>query len=154
RLLEHLARRLGVSVRYLGTGVPGAGRSISLELEPLHALERGTGMPRIQDSYLNSVVYLYGAVEDARAGERSGGTGFLISTPPSTKGGPHFVYAVTNSHVIREGGASVIRVNALSEDLQTDVISLGADAWYHHVDGDDIAVCPLGLSPHGWASYS
>jgi len=102
-------------------------------------------MPRVADNLLESVVYLYGSVADAQTGEMSGGTGFLVSLPldeSNLRAG--FLYAVTNSHVIREGGASVLRVNKRGGGVA--IMEVPTDAWHHHPVGDDVAVCQLGLS--------
>ena len=64
-------------------------------------------MPRIPDTYLDSVVYLYPSEASAQDGDRIGGSGFLIGihipfqTPP--KG--FLICVVTNKHVVDEGGA-------------------------------------------------
>jgi hypothetical protein len=63
-------------------------------------------VPRIPDQLLDSVIYLYRCRQDAESGERTGGTGFLVSEPATVPGAPATLYAVTNSHVIREGQIS------------------------------------------------
>lgn len=99
-------------------------------------------MPRIPDDWLNAIVYLYPSEVAARSGELAGGTGFLIHIP--NEAGPNPLYAVTNSHVIREGKSPVLRIN--TNDGGFDVEALTQDQWVHHPDGDDVAVAPLGLS--------
>jgi hypothetical protein len=99
-------------------------------------------MPRILEDYLECVIYLYSSYEAAENGERIGGTGFLVAIP-STAEGVH-LYAVTNSHVIREGISPVIRINARQGD--TEILDLIASNWTHHPDGDDLAVCPVDFS--------
>ncbi|MFF0267894.1 trypsin-like peptidase domain-containing protein [Kribbella sp. NPDC004536] len=101
-------------------------------------------MARIPDFLLDSVIYLYPSHQDAQAGEQVGGTGFLISEPATTQGAPRAVYAVTNSHVIREGRSPVVRLNNKQGGI--DVLELDGDQWLHHPDGDDIAICPIHLS--------
>ena len=101
-------------------------------------------MPRIPDFLLDSVIYLYSSQQYAEKGERAGGTGFLVSIPASVAGAPDALYAVTNSHVIRKG-FPVIRLNNQRDAM--DVLPLTAAQWKHHRDGDDIAVCPIGLQP-------
>jgi len=102
-------------------------------------------MPRIPDNLLDCVLYLYASEVDAASGARSGGSGFLVSVPPEKEGAPAALYAVTNSHVIREGASPVVRLNTRAG--QAEVIPLTADQWHHHPDGDDLAVCPIGLQP-------
>jgi len=103
-----------------------------------------TGMPRIQDDFLDCVVYLYPTAIDAKSGVAAGGTGFLAGVPSAKLKGRSFLYAVTNSHVIREGNSPIVRLNTL--DGATDVLPLEPDNWVHHPDGDDVAVCSIGLS--------
>ena len=95
-------------------------------------------MPRINLNILNCAVYLYASVQDAKQGEKSGGSGFLVGMPYE---GGWFVYAVTNSHVIREGRAPIVRLNK-----EKDIAYIGEytqDMWIHHPDGDDLAIIPL-----------
>ena len=99
-------------------------------------------MPRIPDYFLDTVIYLYPSVDDARQGLAFGGTGFLISCRFNNNGNLHHLYAVTNSHVIREGKSTFIRLN--THDNNTDVIPTTIDDWVHHPDGDDVAMCYLG----------
>ncbi len=56
-------------------------------------------VPRISDDILDSVVYLYPSVTDAEAGEKAGGTGFLVGVPSGVHEGVTYQYAVTNRHV-------------------------------------------------------
>jgi hypothetical protein len=100
-------------------------------------------MPRIPDILLDTVIYLYPTAMDAEGGARVGGTGFLVSVPASTAGVPAALYAVTNSHIIREAKSPVVRLN--TQQGGKEVIPLTCDQWHHHSDGDDIAVCPIGL---------
>ncbi len=100
-------------------------------------------MPRIEDWLLDSVIYLYPSEAAAVAGERTGGSGFLVGVPSSTRDGVEFLYAVTNEHVAR--GAPVIRFNNLAG--ATDVQPLGPDSWTRHPDGDDVTVALLGAVP-------
>lgn len=87
---------------------------------------------------------MYPSVEEAEAGERAGGTGFLVGVPSEVHSGVTYQYAVTNSHVIREGNSPVIRLN--TQDGGTDFLPLSRDDWVHHQYGDDLAVCPLEFS--------
>lgn len=100
-------------------------------------------MPRIPDFLLDCVIYLYSSRQAAESGMKAGGSGFLVSEPSSTPGAPATVYAVTNSHVI-EKGFPVVRLNNKKGSIE--VLPLGRHQWTHHPDGDDIAVCPVGLA--------
>jgi hypothetical protein len=99
-------------------------------------------VPRILDAFLEAVVYLYPSTPAARDGEQVGGTGFLIAYKSDVDERTGAVYAVTNSHVIREGGSPVIRINLRAGGF--DTVPLEPDDWHHHPDGDDIAVVDLG----------
>ena len=74
----------------------------------------------------------------------SAATGFLVSEPATIRGAPPVLYAVTNSHVIREGKSPVVRLN--NKQGAIEVLSLDGDQWVHHPDGGDIAVCPIRLT--------
>lgn len=102
-------------------------------------------MPRISDGLLESVIYLYPSVSSAENGEKLGGSGFLVGIRSEKYPNKAHNYAVTNSHVIREGAAPVIRLN--TADGQVDILELGIDEWLHHPDGDDVAICPIDISP-------
>src|SRR5216684_7169803 len=71
-------------------------------------------VPRIPDSILDSVIYLYESSEDAVEGVRTGGSGFLLGIASELtwraerdERGMHQVYAVTNSHVIVDGFTTI-----------------------------------------------
>jgi hypothetical protein len=96
-------------------------------------------MPRINDQILDSILYLYPSVEDAKSGEKVGGAGFLVSVRSKER---LWIYAVTNNHVIQEAGASVIRLNVRAGGM--DIIPLAINHWKPHPDGDDLAVAQLG----------
>lgn len=99
-------------------------------------------MPRISDRILECVIYLYPSVDDANEGTNAGGSGFLVSVLSNVNVGSGYIYAVTNSHVIREGDSPIIRMN--TKEGSHDVLPLNNHSWYHHPSGDDIAVCPIG----------
>lgn len=108
-------------------------------------------VPRIEDQVLDCVIYLYPSVGDAEAGQRAGGTGFLVAVPSETSESRFYMYAVTNSHVIREGRSPVIRLN--TKDGNKAVLELAQEQWVHHQDGDDIAVCPFALANPNHYAY-
>ena len=51
---------------------------------------------------------------------------------------------MTNSHVIKEGRSPVVRLN--NKKGAIEVLPLTAREWVHHPEGDDVAVCPVGLT--------
>jgi hypothetical protein len=101
-------------------------------------------MPAISEDVLDTVVYLYPDPASAAAGERAGGSGCVVVIPvqqdPFVAG---FMYVVTNSHVIKEGKASAIRVN--TRDGKVGIIHSTTEGWIHHPYGDDVAVLPINL---------
>jgi hypothetical protein len=99
-------------------------------------------MPRIPDKFLDCVVYLYPSEAAAEDGEHLGGSGFVIGIPLDDDHKDCITAIVTNKHVI-ERGNMVARLNTV--DNKTDVIALDGDPWFHHPDGDDVAVCLIGL---------
>lgn len=115
--------------RYSRRGIPHQ------VLEPL--------MPRIDDTVLECVVYLYPSEVDAESGTKVGGSGFLFGIPvpwqQPAKG--HLICVVTNKHII-DNGSMVVRINTKDS---FDVIPLDHAKWFCHADGSDLAICPIGL---------
>lgn len=101
-------------------------------------------VPRIPDNFLDCVVYLYPSEAAAEDGERMGGSGFLLGihipfeSPPKA----FLICVVTNRHIV-DGGSMVVRINTHSG--VHDIIPLDHAKWFLHPDGDDIAICPIGL---------
>lgn len=82
-------------------------------------------MPRIPPAMLNSVVYLYPTVADAKAGRNFVGSGFLVFWEfEGTSQG--LVYVVTNWHVACQG-SPVVRVG--TEDGGCDVFDFDEVEW-------------------------
>lgn len=103
-------------------------------------------MARIRDEFLDCVIYLYPDRNAAEAGERIGGSGFLVGV--QSKGLPQnfwFLYAITNKHVVA-GGATTIRLT--TRDGKTDVIETDERSWVFHPDGDDLAACLVSFDPN------
>jgi hypothetical protein len=94
-----------------------------------------TPMPRIDNEYLDCVLYLYPSEADAENGTRTGGSGFWVGMPISSE--EWAVYAVTNRHIIENGGA-VIRLS--TQDGRKAVFPTIKGDWVFHPDGDDLAV--------------
>jgi|SRR5260370_13801303 len=94
-------------------------------------------MPRIDDNILLSVIYLYSSVEAAQNGDRCGGSGVLIGVKSPRFPELSYKYAVTNSHVIREGCSPVIRLNRIGGNFE--ILPLPTEAWVDHPGGDDLA---------------
>src|SRR5687768_15746781 len=116
----------------------------SLRPNPVHVPTeaREEHMPRIRDEILDSVFYLYPTADAAKSGESAGGTGFLVAIRSVTQ--PEFfvhIYAVTNSHVIREGKSPFIRLNTV--EGASAIWHLKGMEWVHHPDADDVAICEI-----------
>ena len=116
-------------------------------------------MPRIPERLLDAVFYLYGSKPAAESGDEEGGTGFFLSVPQdfsehrndfvtaralvANERQSGLVYAVTNEHVISDG---FIWAKVNTPEGSTVPFKLPASHWVMHPDGDDLAVCPVGLS--------
>lgn len=101
-------------------------------------------MPRIDDALLDSVVYFYESVEDARQGRKSGGCGFLVGVPVEGNDNKMFPFVVTNSHVIKEGKSTVIRLK--KKTGESHVQETDISGWTHHPNGDDVAASHIALT--------
>lgn len=99
-------------------------------------------MPRINDQILDCIIYLYPDIHAANSGEKTGGTGFLVGVPSEQHEGIMYIYAVTNSHVVREAKSPIIRFNTQQGDTASALLT--ENHWVHHPDADDVAVALIG----------
>jgi hypothetical protein len=101
-------------------------------------------VPRIDDRFLQCVVYLYPDRPSADSGKQAGGSGFLVGIP--VKGLEHLdcwlPFAVSNRHVIKNG-STVVRVT--TKDGGVDIMELDERSWLFHPD-HDLAIAPLDLT--------
>jgi len=100
-------------------------------------------MPRIDDTLLDGVAFLYPTVESAQKRERLGGSAFLIGKPiEATKevfGKVTYApYLVSNRHVVFEGSAVVATINK-RDGGEPYVVDIDQEAWVAHPEGDDVA---------------
>jgi hypothetical protein len=100
----------------------------------------GAPVPRISDEYLDCTIYLYPSASHACSGQRSGGSGFLVSVQMSRLPNAYIIYAVTNAHVIEKGNTT-IRLNM--QDGTFDVRELDDRHWLLHPSRDDLAIYQL-----------
>lgn len=115
-------------------------KTLSARGEPVTLWKRSR-MPRIDDRFLECVVYFYPSTEAAQEGRRAGGCGFWVSVPGQLAGF-HHAYIVTNGHVVRDiGSCRVIRINRIGGGF--DVVETTKDGWFHHENGDDVAIYKL-----------
>jgi len=106
-------------------------------------------VPRIHDGYLQCVVFLYSAEEDAWHGVHRGASGFLVGVPTEKYGDRALhIYAVTNSHAVRDEREATRFLRLNKTNGESDVIETPFDAWIHHPEGEEIAVLPIGLSEY------
>ena len=102
-------------------------------------------MPRWPDEVLDCTVFLYQTVEEAESGSKTGGCGFLTGIPWDSNPEKRHVYAVTNYHVAKGGGASVIRLN--TKDGKSKSIETEPTEWFHLL-GRDLAIYRIDSSKH------
>jgi hypothetical protein len=101
-----------------------------------------SAMPRLRDSFLNQVLFLYQTRADAESNAPLGGSAFLVGRKVS-HGGFYVPYLVSNRHVV-EGHCHHVRINR--RDGGACVISTHPEEWFFHPGGYDIAVmCFSGL---------
>lgn len=102
-------------------------------------------MPRIDDTFLRCVFYVYPTTATARKGEKVGGTGFLVAKRMSPDSQYAQIYGVTNKHVVKGLPSKTIalRLNTLSG--KTQVIQTMRDDWVFHEE-DDLAIHALELN--------
>lgn len=123
-----MIRRSGRWVR--GRSLPGA---ILWSWEP--------PVPHVHPSLLQSSVFQYGSVEEARHGEDLGGSGFLVGIPSEANPACVHLYVVSNIHVIESCPVSrIVKADGTVHVLDRDPRS----PWIPHPADDDVAVRPLG----------
>ncbi len=89
---------------------------------------------------LDTVFFLYKTKEDAKAGIKSGGTGFLVAIPSKERPGQFHIHGITNWHVAKgEKPTPCIRVNT---SHGTEVFEFDPGEWVCKPGSYDIAVSP------------
>ena len=101
---------------------------------------RPIGVPRIADEMLQSVFYLYPSRAAAEQGQAAGGTGFIVAYSSEKVANAHFLFAVSNKHVVADAGASVIRLNTVAGG--TDILEFEPHEW-HFTNQHDLAIIPI-----------
>lgn len=102
------------------------------------------GMPAIPNQYQECVTYLYADRDCAESGHESGGTGFIVGVPSTTRRDVSHLYCVTNYHVAIRDGASVIRVN--NKDGGVSIFEKDSADWEFLRNGGDVAAVPIQLN--------
>ncbi len=108
-------------------------------------------MPRLQQEWLDSIVFLYTSREEAEAGEPIGATAFIVSVGPDDPTIPEVYghhYVVTNRHCLEPRRDLVGRVNLHGQGI--DVVELPFEAWRPHPNNDDVTVAPLDVQVPAW----
>lgn len=102
-------------------------------------------MPRIPDSLMDGIAFLYPTAALARARERLGGTGFLVGR--RLVGGEaaygkdvYVAYLVSNRHVVFESSACVASVNR-RDGSAPDIWDIDQNDWIAHPNHDLAATC-------------
>jgi Trypsin-like peptidase domain len=111
-------------------------------------------VPHIPKQWLDAVVYLYPAEDDARRGARTGATGFIVSVPLEDsrlpRGHSHH-YVVTNAHAVEGQDSIAVRINMRAGGF--DVMTIPGADWITHPDRDDVAAAALPMNPaHQYAA--
>lgn len=99
-------------------------------------------MPRIPDSHLQSVIFVYPSEQTARDGDQVGGSGFVVNYPSGVSDW-RIRYVVTNQHTIDLGGHWV-RLNRVGG---THIVHIPPQDWTLAPEGDDFAIATLSLPP-------
>ena len=100
------------------------------------------GMPKIPETLINSVFYLYNTKEDALNGSNYGGTGFLVSVPSEKYPDKiSYIYGVSNWHNVLDQGFSIVLIN--KNDGTSDIFEFEPTEWEWIPCNDDIAVTPI-----------
>src|SRR4051812_13551767 len=98
-------------------------------------------MPRVDEGFLQSVVYIYKSPADAEQGIKAGGTGFIVKYDLK-KDNQKMYFVVTNAHVV-EGLSAPGAVRFNTKDGATSVSHVFQSDWICHQSGDDIAISSL-----------
>lgn len=101
-------------------------------------------VPRFSDDYVETAVYIYRSIAEAKAGERQGGSGFIVAVPSEANFEASFSFVVTNRHVVVKAKTPIVRLNRW--DGAVEYLSTEESEWFMHPHGDDVAVIPLTLS--------
>jgi hypothetical protein len=120
------------------------GYPLGREYPPLYPDWETAELPRISDSLLGCVFYVYPSVPAARRGEDSGGTGFLVAARLSSGSDYGQIYGVTNKHVARDMGSKNVVLRLNTRDGSTELVQTKLSDWI--LDREDLAVTPLDLS--------
>lgn len=123
--------------------------NVSLQLEKRTSMRGNSywlwnpSMPKMPETLIKTVFYIYPTDQDARECTEFGSSGFFFQVP-SAIDGFGYTYAVTNSHVIFGNDIEypVIRVN--TTDGKFDLIKTHISNWRRHPHGDDVAICYIG----------
>lgn len=94
-------------------------------------------MPRLPDDRLNTAVYFYPTLKEAKNGAQSGGTGFWLSHPLPGFGDQELLCIVTNKHVAQTCNA--VRLNR-NDGKPPDCMKIEPENIYPHSGPHDLAI--------------
>jgi hypothetical protein len=106
-------------------------------------------MPKIREAVVEATFYLFRQNPKVDKIDGPFGTGFFVIRPSAHPTGHPHIYAVTNWHVARDAGASIIRVN--TRDGKSRLIKYEPHEWKCPANGDDLAIIDVTreLDPNG-----
>jgi S1-C subfamily serine protease len=93
-------------------------------------------VPRVHDAYVDCVVYIYRSLDDAKAGVRLGGSGFVTQVALRNNPAWSQIYILTNRHVVTKAKTPVVRLNKF--DGTVEYFQTGLDQWAVHPSGDGL----------------
>lgn len=108
-------------------------------------------MARIPDQFIGCVFFLYPSIDDAKAGNERGATGFFVASDWRSDTQRRHVYAVTNKHCIIQCPASVV-IRATNSDGNIEFIESSPTDWKHSPE-QDISVLPISQDKAGLFQY-
>lgn len=110
-----------------------------------YAVWENDTVPRIPDNLRDCVVYLFPTLQDAKEGNRLGGSGFVAGVDYTNNPILCHGYLVTNAHVVENSIAArksmFARINLSSGGF--DTVEIDHSSWKLGENGDDLAVCAL-----------
>lgn len=95
-------------------------------------------MPAVPDSYVDSVIYLYGSPEEAKRCDPVGGCGVLTGVGYQEIPNLCHVYVVSHKHVTGEPEQCRVVTYNTREGVQRR--DLTGARWYDHREGWDLSV--------------
>ncbi len=109
-------------------------------------------MPRINNDFIKSVVFIYSSRDSLESG-KGGGTGFLYGIKSQYNPNGYHPYLVTNRHVIENTKSEKIFVQINKKDGSSELCQLNKTDWTYHKNGDDLAIVQIRVLPRDIFDY-